>query len=112
MFGQIGLSKQCKPKIDCSLISSLIRACAICQSITTFYTIQWTHLNFKLLVNVLKFRTLFFLFSNELSFIRAGIRKVLFRIANREDLNRLLLQKLSDLGLRCLSRPFWQATSV
>ena len=25
---------------------------------------------------------------------------------------RLLLQKLSDPGLPCLSRPFWQATSV
>ena len=28
---------------------------------------------------------------------------------NREDPN---IQKHSDLGLRCLSRPFWQATSV
>ena len=25
---------------------------------------------------------------------------------------RLLLQKQSDLGLPCLFRPFWQATSV
>ena len=25
---------------------------------------------------------------------------------------RLLLQKQSDLGLRCWSRPFWQATTV
>ena len=29
------------------------------------------------------------------------------RIANRED-----LKKQSDLGLPCLSRPFWQATIV
>ena len=33
---------------------------------------------------------------------------MLVRIANREDL--IILQ--SDLGLRCLSRPFCQATSV
>ena len=42
---------------------------------------------------------------------RAGIHKILVRIANREDsLIRLLLQKQSDLSLCCLSRPFWQAT--
>ena len=29
-----------------------------------------------------------------------------------KNLIRLLLQKKSDLGQRCLSRPFWQATSV
>ena len=28
-----------------------------------------------------------------------------------KTLIRLLLQKHSDLGLRCLSRPFWQATT-
>ena len=33
---------------------------------------------------------------------------MLVRIANRKD----LLQKQSDLGLHCLSRPFWHATSV
>ena len=45
---------------------------------------------------------------------RAGIHKFLVRIANREDktLIRLLLKKQPDLGLPCLSRPFWQATSV
>ena len=37
---------------------------------------------------------------------------MLVRVANREDPVRLLLQKQSDLGLHCLSRPFWQATSV
>ena len=31
---------------------------------------------------------------------------------NRKTLIRLLLQKQSDLGLHCLFRPFWQATSV
>ena len=36
------------------------------------------------MVNVLKFRV-FFLFSNEMFAIRAGIHKMLVRIANRED---------------------------
>ena len=41
---------------------------------------------------------------------RAGIYKMLVRIANKEDpVVRLLLRKLSDLGPPCLSRPFWQA---
>ena len=40
--------------------------------------------------------------------IRAGINKMLVRIANREDPD----QTQSDLGLHCLSRPFWLATSV
>ena len=31
---------------------------------------------------------------------------MLVRITNREDPDQ------SDLGLHCLSRPFWQATSV
>ena len=35
--------------------------------------------------------------------IRAGNSKNLVRIVNRED---------PDLGLLCLSRPFWQARSV
>ena len=42
--------------------------------------------------------------------IRAGINKI--RIANRNTLIRLLLQKQSHLGLHCLSRPFCQVTSV
>ena len=37
---------------------------------------------------------------------RARTHKLLVRIANRE------YQKQSDLGLLCLSRPFWQATNV
>ena len=41
---------------------------------------------------------------------------MLVRIANREDPDqialRLILKKQSDLCLHCLSRAFWQATSV
>ena len=37
------------------------------------------------LVNVLKLQTPFFLFSNKMSLIRAGIHKMLVRIANNED---------------------------
>ena len=46
---------------------------------------------------------LFFL--NEMLVIRAEIHKVLARIANIEGHNQQ-----SDLGLSCLSRPFWHAT--
>ena len=55
------------------------------------------------MVNVLKFGTytFLFLFSNKMLVIRARTGKLLVRIANREE---LLLQKLSDLGLPCLSR--------
>ena len=44
--------------------------------------------------------------------IRAGIHKTLVRIANREDLDQISFQKQSKLGLCCLSKPYWQATSV
>ena len=44
--------------------------------------------------------------------IRAGIYKVLVRIANREDPDQTASQKQYNGGLHCLSRPFWQATSV
>ena len=37
---------------------------------------------------------------------------MLVRIANREDPDKLLLQKQSDLGRSCLSRLFGLATSV
>ena len=37
---------------------------------------------------------------------------MLISIANRKTLIRLLLKKQSDLGLHCLSRPFWHAASV
>ena len=43
---------------------------------------------------------------------KAGIHKLLIRITTGKTPIRLLLQKQSDLGLPCLSRPFGQATSV
>ena len=44
----------------------------------------------------------------------AGIHKLLVRIANREDPDQTASfeMKQSDLGLTCLSMPFWQATNV
>ena len=36
-------------------------------------------------LNVLKFRTHFFLFSNKIWVIKTGIHKMLVRMANRED---------------------------
>ena len=51
------------------------------------------------MVNVLKFEPL--LFSNIMLVIRAGIHKMLVRIANREDPDQTALLIL-----------FWQATSV
>ena len=51
--------------------------------------------------------TFLFLFSNKLLVFRAGIHKILVIIASREDPD----QPASYLGLHCLSRPFWQATS-
>ena len=42
--------------------------------------------------------------------IGGGIHKTLVRIANREDPVQTAFE--SRLGLHCLSRPFWQATSV
>ena len=43
---------------------------------------------------------------------KAGIHKMLLRIANREDHNQTASLEQSDLGLHCLSRPFWKATST
>ena len=39
---------------------------------------------------------------------RAGIHKMLVRIANREDPDQTSSPKQSDLGLLCLSMPFWK----
>ena len=58
--------------------------------------------NQLIMVNVLKFSTLFS-FHSQMNCRFSGIHKTFIRIANRED---------PDLGLLCLSRPFWQATSV
>ena len=55
-------------------------------------------------VNVLKFPTFSFFCSQIKKLVfKAGIDKMLVRIANREA---------PDLGLPCLSRLFWQATRV
>ena len=47
--------------------------------------------------------TFLFLFSSKMFVIMAGIHKMIVRIAYPED---------PDLGMRCLSRAFWQATSI
>ena len=44
--------------------------------------------------------------------IKAVIHKILVRIKIVETLIRQILQKQSDQGLRCLSQPFLQTTSV
>ena len=38
--------------------------------------------------------------------------ELLVRIANREDTDQTVFQKQSNVGLHCLSRSFYQATSV
>ena len=55
--------------------------------------------------------TFLFLFSNKILLIRAGIHKMLVRIANREDPDQTAYSKVSGLSLHYLCRPFWQATS-
>ena len=50
-----------------------------------------------------------FLFCNQMSVITAGIERMQVRIENREDPDQ---KQQSDLGLRCLSKPFRQATLV
>ena len=57
-------------------------------------------------VNVLKFQTLFLPFSIKMLVIRIGIRKMLVRIANREDPDQ------TNLGLHCLSMHFQEESSV
>ena len=55
---------------------------------------------------VLKFLKLFlFLFSNKMYSNVAGIHKMLVREGPDQT-------KQSDMGLHCMSWPFWQATSV
>ena len=65
------------------------------------------------MVNVLKFRTLFS-FCSEIKHWLFGLEltKCSSEKQTGKTLIRLLLQKQSDLGLPCLSKPFWQATSV
>ena len=57
------------------------------------------------MVNELKFEPFSF------SVLRADLHKMFVRIANREDPDQTASES-SDLDLLCLSRPFWQATSV
>ena len=47
-----------------------------------------------------------------LFFSWAGIIKMLVRQANREYYDQIDSPEKSNLGLLCLSRPFWQATIV
>ena len=80
----------------------------------TNYTVQYQtcvkELNITGTVIALKFRNIFLvLFSNKMLVIKAGNHKMLVRIAKREGPDQ---KKQFDLGLPCLSRPFWQATSV
>ena len=46
-----------------------------------------------------------------MSVIRAGINKILVKMANREEpaqtASSETVKKQSDLGLLCLPRPFW-----
>ena len=48
--------------------------------------------------------TFHFLFMNKMLIIRTRIHKMLIRLTNREDTEQTAS---SDLGVRCLSRPFW-----
>ena len=64
-----------------------------------FLAMPWVCLQFVIVV---------FPDHTHLVFFRAELNIMLIRIGNREDPN----QKQSYLGLPCLSRPFWQATSV
>ena len=53
-----------------------------------------------------------FLLSYKMLVIRAGIHKMLVRIANREYSDQTASSDQSDLGLHCMLGLFWQATSV
>ena len=63
------------------------------------------------MVNVLKFRTLFS-FQIKSCSLGQKFAKCLWECQTGKTLTWLLLQKQSDLGLHCLSRPFRYATSV
>ena len=51
-------------------------------------------------------------FLKEMLVFGDGIHKMLVSKQTGKTLIRLLLKTQSDLGLRCLSRLFWQASSV
>ena len=66
------------------------------------------------MVNVYEFRTLFS-FCSQIHVndgFRAGIHKMLVRIANREDPDQTASEEAVCSGSALFSRPFWQATSV
>ena len=67
-------------------------------------------INFVPLRSQLVCQDLIFEFLNERLVIQARNYKMHVRITGK-TLIRLLLQKQSDLGLPCLSRLFWQATT-
>ena len=53
------------------------------------------------------------MFSIKMLVYRAGLPKILVRISNREDPDQTASSEAvwqSDLGLHCMSRPFWQAS--
>ena len=53
--------------------------------------------------------TFLFLSSNKILVTKTGTHKMLVRITTREDPDQTAS---FDLGLHCLSRQFWKATSV
>ena len=56
--------------------------------------------------------TFLYLFPKKMLVIRTEFYKMLANKANREDTDQNASSENSDLGLPCLSVPFWQATSV
>ena len=50
-----------------------------------------------------KISNIFFRISNKMLVFRAGINKMINKIASREDPD----QTAADMGLHCLSRAFW-----
>ena len=68
-------------------------------------------LYFRHMVNILKFQTLFSFCSHKHVGYQGWNSQMLVNIENREEPEGLL-QKQSYLGLPCLSRFLWQATTV
>ena len=81
----------------------LLWICTVCLDLFFFFC----KLVFEILENLPHSKisnTFLFLFSGKMLVIRVGIDKMLVRIANRED---SLQTASSDMGLHCLSTPFW-----
>ena len=81
--------------------------CSFCSSFLTYYKVKSFGIRDRpvIMVNILKFQTFFFLFSNKMLVFRVGINKLLVRIANREDPDQTASLELS-------SKPFRQVTCV